>query len=72
LKKLRLEREAAERSATGSRVVMETEQAERQRKRWEMNVRDSREASSSQLDRGSKPRTLSEWLTQQNRDGGRY
>jgi len=64
LRKLRLEKEAATRSGAGSEAVMETRPAELLRKpsRSQGNGRTS----------GSTPRTLSEWLTQQKRDGGRY
>jgi uncharacterized ParB-like nuclease family protein len=74
LRKLRLEKEAAEKSAVASRAVMETESAVLLRERPE-NVRNNLKATPSQLNRrtlGSTPRTLSEWLTQQKRDGGRY
>jgi ParB-like nuclease domain len=70
LKKLRLEKEAAERVAA-STVVLDTESAELLRNRSEKGIRNNPRASGSQFS-GSKPRTLSEWLTQQKRDGGRY
>jgi hypothetical protein len=75
LKKLRLEKEAAERLAASSKVVMETESAELLRNRSEKGIRSNPKASRSQSNRktlGSTPRTLSEWLTQQKQDGGRY
>ena len=75
LRKLRLEREAAGKLATVSRTVLETETAVLQRERPEKTIRNNRKATSSQLGRGtsgSTPRTLSEWVKQQERDGGRY
>jgi uncharacterized ParB-like nuclease family protein len=74
LKKLRLEREAAEKLVV-SKGVVETESAELLRKRPEKGIRNNLKATPSQLNSrssGSTPRTLSEWLTQQKRDGGRY
>lgn len=71
LRKLRLEREAAEKPAMASRAVLETETAGRQGK----TVRNNLKATSSQSGRGpsgSTPRTLSEWIKQRERDGGRY
>jgi hypothetical protein len=71
LKKLRLEKEAA----AASEPVMETPSAELLRKPPVKGIRSNLKASRSQSDRstsGSTPRTLSEWLTQQKRDGGRY
>jgi uncharacterized ParB-like nuclease family protein len=75
LKRLRLEKEAAERLAAASEPVMETQSAELLRKSSQKSIRNNVKASQSQLNRGtsgSTPRTLSEWLTQQKRDGGRY
>jgi uncharacterized ParB-like nuclease family protein len=75
LRKLRLEKEAAEKLAVASRAVMETESAALLRERPEKYIRNNLKATSSQLGRrtsGSTPRTLSEWLTKQERDGGRY
>ena len=71
LKKLRLEKEAAERSAAASTVVLDAESAELVRNRSEKGIRNNPKASPSQMS-GSTPRTLSEWLTRQKRDGGRY
>jgi hypothetical protein len=74
LKKLRLEREAAKKLVV-SKGVVETESAELLRKRPEKGIRNNLKATPSQLNSrssGSTPRTLSEWLTQQKRDGGRY
>jgi len=75
LKRLRLEKEAAARLAAASEPVTETQSAELVRKPSVKGIRNNLKASQSQLDRstsGSTPRTLSEWLTQQKRDGGRY
>lgn len=65
LKRLRLEKEAAAR-AVASEPVMQTQPAE--------GIRSNLKLSRRQLDRRtlSTPKTLSEWLTQQKRDGGRY
>jgi ParB-like chromosome segregation protein Spo0J len=75
LKRLRLEKEAAARLAAASEPVMEMQSAELLRNPSEKGIRNNRKASGSQLGRrasGSTPRTLSEWLTQQKRDGSRY
>ena len=75
LKKLRLEKEAAEKLAVASRAVMEAEAAVLLRERPEKHIRNNLKPTPSQLDRstsGSTPRTLSLWLTQQERGGGRY
>ena len=71
LKRLRLEKEAAARLAAASKAVMETQEPQGKQK----DIRNNLKASRGQLNRrtsGSTPRTLSEWLTQQKRDGGRY
>ena len=75
LKRLRLEKEAAARLAAASEPVMQTQSAELLREPSEKGIRNNLKASRSQLNRrtsGSTPKTLSEWLTQQKRDGGRY
>jgi len=75
LKRLRLEKEAAARLAAASEPVMQTQSAELLRKPSEKSTRNNLKASQNQLNRrtsGSTPTTLSEWLTQQKRDGGRY
>ena len=75
LRKLRLEREAAEKLGIAARAVLETETAVLQREHPEKTIRNNLKATSSQLGRrtsGSTPRTLSEWVKQQERDGGRY
>jgi len=74
LKRLRLEKEAAARAAA-SEPVMRTQSAELLREPSEKGIRNNLKTSPSQLNRvtsGSTPKTLSEWLTQQKRDGGRY
>jgi ParB/RepB/Spo0J family partition protein len=75
LKRLRLEKEAATRLAAASEAVMETQPAELFGNSPQKGNRSDLKASQSRLNRrtsGSTPRTLSEWLTQQKRDGGRY
>lgn len=75
LRKLRLERAAAEKLAAPPRAVLETETAVLQREDPEKTVQNNSKARSSQSGRrtsGSTPRTLSEWIKQQERDGGRY
>ena len=74
LKRLRLEKEAAARAAA-SEPVMRTQSAELLREPSEKGIRNNLKATPSQLNSrssGSTPRTLSEWLTQQKRGGGRY
>ena len=75
LKKLRLEKEAADKLAVASRAVIQIESADLLRNRPDKGIENNLKARPSQLDRrtsGSTPRTLSEWLTQQKGDGGRY
>ncbi|MGY4478572.1 chromosome partitioning protein ParB [Bradyrhizobium sp. USDA 3364] len=67
LKKLRLEKEAADRSTASVASTMETESTELRSTRSGKTIR--REPS---RDPAPKTKTLSEWLTQQKRDGGRY
>ncbi len=73
LRKLRLEKEAAEKLATPSRVVSGTGAATPQRTHTE-TIRGNRTATSkhSRPERGSTPATLSDWIKQQERSGGRY
>ena len=80
LKKLRLEKEAAERSTAAVRGVMETE-AQLLRTRPAKGVQDNAKGALSKgslskgsfgRTSGSAPKTLSEWITRQKRDGGRY
>jgi hypothetical protein len=70
LRKLRLEKEAAEKLANTSRAVLETETATRQRERPAKTIRGNLKATSKQSDR-ERPRTLSDWIKKE-RDGGRY
>jgi hypothetical protein len=73
LRKLRLERDAAEKPAIPSGAVLRTETAGRQREHPGNTVRNK--ATSSQSGRGpsgSSPKTLSEWIKQQERNGGRH
>ncbi|MGY3610773.1 ParB N-terminal domain-containing protein [Bradyrhizobium sp. Leo121] len=75
LKKLRLEKEAAEQLALAPKAVIEAGSAELLRKGPAKGIRNNLQATPSQLNRrtpASTPKTLSEWLTQQKRDGGRY
>ena len=71
LRKLRLDREAAEKLTNASRSVPEA--AGPQRGYPAKTIRNK--ATSSPSGRGtpgSTPRTLSEWIKQRERDGGRY
>lgn len=70
LKKLRLEKEAEARSTAELRGASEPE-ARLPRARSAKDVRDNPKASPSR-NSGSASKTLSEWITQQKRDGGRY
>lgn len=75
LRKLRLEKEAADKLAAASRVVPEMDSAAFLRERPETHMRNSSKSTPSRLNRtasGSTPKTLSEWLTKQERSGGRY
>lgn len=67
LRKLRLEREAAEKSTPTAAPIVETRSAEPRSTRSGKST--GRGLSAGQ---GSKTKTLSEWITQQKRDGGRY
>jgi len=67
LKKLRLEREAAEASMAAGKRVNETEAP---RSRPTNGGRDTPKASGRTV--RATPKSLSEWITQQKRDGGRY
>lgn len=67
LRKLRLEREATEKSTATAAPIVETKSAEYRSARSSKSI--GRGSSGSQ---GSKTKTLSEWITQQKRDGGRY
>jgi ParB-like chromosome segregation protein Spo0J len=75
LRKLRLEKEAAEELAQTTRAVPEAAAATRQREPAEKTIRSSLTTSSKQSRperSGSKPRTLSDWIKQQERSGGRF
>jgi hypothetical protein len=75
LRKLRLEKEAAEKRDIAARAVLETETKVVQRERPEKTIRNNPKATPNQSVRGtlgSTPRTLSEWVKQQERGGGRY
>ncbi len=67
LRKLRLEKEAADRSAATAATIAETRSAEPRSVRSGKGI--GRGASG---DQASKTKTLSEWISQQKRDGGRY
>ncbi|MCC8941448.1 ParB N-terminal domain-containing protein [Bradyrhizobium sp. Arg68] len=72
LKKLRLEKEAADHLAAASRGATERD-ARELRQRPQTVVRNK--ATPSQSNRGTaeaRPKTLSEWITQQKGSGGRY
>ncbi|MBR0775475.1 ParB N-terminal domain-containing protein [Bradyrhizobium diazoefficiens] len=68
LKKLRLEREAAEALMASSRRVNE---GEARHPRPAKGARDTPKASTARTF-DARPKTLSDWITQQKRDGSRY
>ena len=68
LKQLRLEREAAEASTAALKGAGATEAL---RSRPAKGVRDNPKASAGRIAK-SKPKTLSDWITQQKGSGGRY
>lgn len=68
LKQLRLEKEAAEASTAALKSVSETQVP---RTRPTKGVRDNPKASPGRTAK-SKPKTLSDWITQQKGSGGRY
>jgi ParB-like nuclease family protein len=74
LKKLRLEKEAAEKLAPTSRAASEADATTRQRQHPEKTIRNNPTAPSKQSrqERASTTRTLSDWIKQQERSGGRY
>jgi hypothetical protein len=75
LRKLRLEREAAEQLANASRAASQAEAALRQREHPKTTIRNDPKTRSSRSGRapsGSAPTTLSDWIKQQERNGGRY
>jgi ParB-like nuclease domain len=75
LRKLRLEKEAAEKLSQTTRVASEATAATPQREPAEKTTR-SRLTTSSKQSRpersGSAPKTLSDWIKQQERSGGRF
>jgi len=73
LRRLRLEKEAAATSAV-STTVTDTKSAQSLPKRSRQDTRNNPKTSdrSSRRTSGSTPKTLSEWIVQQKRDGGRY
>jgi hypothetical protein len=74
LRKLRLEKEEAEKTAAASRGGSSTHAATRPRAHAETTSRSSRTATSksARSGQGSAPQTLSDWIKQQERSGGRY
>lgn len=75
LRQLRLEKEAAEKLAPTTGAVSKTAAATRQGERAEKTNRNSvaGSAKKSPSERsGSAPRTLSDWIKQQERSGGRF
>lgn len=68
LKQLRLEKEAAESSAAAFRGVQATEAP---RTRPTKGIRDNPGASPGRTEK-SRPKTLSDWITQQKGSGSRY
>lgn len=71
LKKLRLDKEAADREAAASRAISQTEPAAHRREH--QTIRNK--AKPGQSGRGpsaAAPTTLSDWIKQQERNGGRY
>jgi ParB/RepB/Spo0J family partition protein len=72
LRKLRLEKEAADKLATASRAAASTEAASRSREQPKTAIGKNPKARSSQSGRGAAPATLSDWIKQQERNGGRY
>jgi hypothetical protein len=74
LRKLRLEKEAAERLVAPSSIASSADAATRRRSPTEKTSRSKLTASSKQSSPslGSTPRTLSDWIKQQERSGGRY
>ena len=73
LRKLRLQKEAAEKLAVAPKA--DTEPAEFLREGPKTHNRNNLKATPSKLDRRTSDptsRTLSDWLTQQARNGGRY
>jgi ParB-like chromosome segregation protein Spo0J len=72
LRKLRLEKEAAEKLAAPPRDATAMDVATRQRAHQEKTIRSTATSKQSRASPGSTPRTLSDWIKQQERSGGRY
>jgi ParB-like nuclease domain len=73
LRKLRLEKEAAEKLANTSRAVSPADAATHRRAHPEKTGKLTAPSKQSRQERsGSTPRTLSDWIKQQERSGGRY
>jgi len=78
LRRLRLEKEAAEKSAGAPTAVIKTDVTERPHKRSGTTIKNKSKNGSKTSNRsirgaqGSAPKTLSDWIAQQKRDGGRY
>jgi hypothetical protein len=74
LRKLRLEKEAADKLATASRTTSPAE-ALRHRDQPKTAIRSTSKTSPGPAGRGARasaPTTLSDWIKQQERNGGRY
>src|SRR5262249_30300589 len=73
LKRLRLEREASSKLAAPSEAVLKSAELPREPsvKGFGNDFKKTR-GRLNRRDLESTPKTLSEWLTQQKRDGGRY
>ena len=74
LRKLRLEKEEADKLATASRAGSASDAAARRRAHAGTTTRSNGSAPAKQArgERGSAPQTLSDWIKQQERSGGRY
>jgi len=75
LRKLRLEKEATDKLAAASKAASPAEATLRQREQPKTTIRSSPKAGASRSGRGaqgSAPATLSDWIKQQERNGGRY
>ena len=72
LRQLRLEKEAAEKLATTSRATSPAHAAMHRRAPPEKTSKLTAPSKQSRQERGSTPRTLSDWIKQQERSGGRY
>jgi len=70
LKKLRLEKEAAEQLTVASDAATATRSGERPEKGFRNNLKVAGQSNRRLSE--ARPKTLSEWITQQKRDGERY